>query len=194
MLWVMAPNTRKITDSATLASLAHPLRRRLLDLLRVDGPATASTLAEKTGQAIANVSHHLRVLGDSSLIEEAPELARDKRERWWRMPTGSLRWSTSDFDDDPAGQIIAQTLQQMSLEQHLKAVREWFGKDRAEQGEWSNGSFSADKWLRLTPQELFEFSEEINEVMHRWGRRETPDDGQAREPVLVFAYGVPAQP
>ncbi|GIH11378.1 transcriptional regulator [Rhizocola hellebori] len=187
-------NTRKITDSGTLAALAHPLRRRLLDILRVDGPATASSLAEKTDQAIANVSHHLRVLGTSNLIEEAPELARDKRERWWRMPTGSLRWSTSDFDDDPAGQVIAETLQQMLLDQHIKILRDWYGKDRDEQGEWVNGAFSSDKWLRLTPQELFELSEQVGELFQRWGRREIPDDGQQREPVLVFAYGMPAKP
>jgi DNA-binding transcriptional ArsR family regulator len=187
-------NTRKITDSGTLAALAHPLRRRLLDILRVDGPATASSLAEKTDQAIANVSHHLRVLGTSNLIVQAPELARDKRERWWRMPTGSLRWSTSDFDDDPAGQVIAETLQQMLLDQHIKILREWHAKDRDEQGEWVTGAFSSDKWLRLTPQELFQLSEEVGELFHRWGQRKVPDDGQEREPVLVFAYGMPAKP
>jgi DNA-binding transcriptional ArsR family regulator len=187
-------NTRKITDSGTLAALAHPLRRRLLDILRVDGPATASSLAEKTEQAIANVSHHLRVLGTSNLIEEAPELARDRRERWWRMPTGSLRWSTSDFADDPAGQVIAATLQQMSLDQHIKTLRDWYAKDSEEQGAWIDGAFSSDKWLRLTPQELFQLSEEVGALFHRWGQREIPDDGQEREPVLVFAYGMPARP
>ena len=43
---------RTITDSRVLAAMAHPLRRRLLDALKVDGPSTASMLANRTGQAI----------------------------------------------------------------------------------------------------------------------------------------------
>ncbi|WP_344937626.1 ArsR/SmtB family transcription factor, partial [Sphaerisporangium flaviroseum] len=90
-------NIRKITDSRVLAALAHPLRRRLMDVLKVYGPSTASMLADRTGQAVANVSHHLRVLGASELIEEAPELARDRRERWWRLVSAGVRWTTADF-------------------------------------------------------------------------------------------------
>ena len=67
-----------IKDAAVLKAIAHPLRRRLLDVLRVDGPSMPSVLARATGQAVANVSHHLRVLAEAGLIEEAPELARNR--------------------------------------------------------------------------------------------------------------------
>ena len=60
---------RQITDSRVLAAMSHPLRRRLLDALSLDGPATASTLAEATGQAVGNISHHLKVLATAGLIE-----------------------------------------------------------------------------------------------------------------------------
>ena len=92
------PAVRKITDSSVLAALAHPLRRRLMDVLKVDGAATVSMLAERTDQAVANVSHHLRVLAACDLVVEAPERARDRRERWWRLGSPSLKWSTADFD------------------------------------------------------------------------------------------------
>src|SRR5215211_4033370 len=101
------PQIRKITDSAVLAALAHPLRRRLMDVLKVDGPSTASLLAERTDQAVANVSHHLKVLAGCELVVEAPELARDRRERWWRLASPGVRWSSADFDDDPASQAVA---------------------------------------------------------------------------------------
>src|SRR6201996_4811964 len=87
---------RQITDSRVLAAYSHPLRRRLLDALSVDDAATASMLAEATGQAVGNVSHHLKVLASAQLIEEAPELARDRRERWWRRTSRGLRWSRSE--------------------------------------------------------------------------------------------------
>src|SRR6185312_7676911 len=35
----------RVTDSRVLVAMAHPLRRRLLNLLKVDGPATASALS-----------------------------------------------------------------------------------------------------------------------------------------------------
>src|SRR4051812_21439100 len=62
-------NVREIRDSKALAAMSHPLRRRLLDVLHLDGPATASTLAAQTGKAVGNVSHHLKVLAASELVE-----------------------------------------------------------------------------------------------------------------------------
>jgi DNA-binding transcriptional ArsR family regulator len=99
--------SRTITDSRVLAAMAHPLRRRLLDALKVDGPSTASMLANRTGQAIGNVSHHMKVLAQAALVEEAPQLARDRRERWWRLSDTSRRWSSTSFDDDPAAAAVA---------------------------------------------------------------------------------------
>ncbi|MFC0099602.1 hypothetical protein ACFFKH_19035 [Micromonospora marina] len=32
------PSVRQVTDSRVLAALAHPLRRRLMDVLKVYGP------------------------------------------------------------------------------------------------------------------------------------------------------------
>ena len=47
----MVGNRRNITsiapDPTALKALAHPLRLRMLGLLRIDGPATASGLAER---------------------------------------------------------------------------------------------------------------------------------------------------
>jgi DNA-binding transcriptional ArsR family regulator len=185
---------RQITDKSVLAALAHPLRRRLIDILRVYGPATASTLAERTGQAIGNVSHHLKVLGASELIEEAPELAKDKRERWWRVLNPSIRWSSRDFENDADGLLVADAAQAVIVDQHIALARAWFATSHEEQGSWSDSAFTADKWMRLTVAELAEVGEEIVAVLTKWGSREVPDDGHEREPVMVFAYGMPAKP
>ena len=96
------PEVRQIKDSRVLAAMSHPLRRRLLDVLKAYGPQPVGALAERTGQAPANVSHHMRVLGESGLVEEATDLARDRRERWWRMAAASFQWYPGEFADDPA--------------------------------------------------------------------------------------------
>lgn len=185
---------RQVTDSRVLAALAHPLRRRLMDVLKVDGPSTVSMLAERTGQAVANVSHHLRVLAAAELTEEAPELARDRRERWWRLVSAGIRWSTPDFGSDPAALAVANAAESLNLDRHMSLVRAWYGASENERQEWGDAAFSTDKWLRLTPAELTELSRQIVDLLARWGSREVPDDGQRREPVFLFAYGVPAQP
>ncbi|WP_248959407.1 ArsR/SmtB family transcription factor [Sphaerisporangium perillae] len=185
---------RQITDSKVLAVLAHPLRRRLMDALKVYGPCTASMLAEHTGQAVANASHHLRMLAASDLIEEAPELARDRRERWWRLTSAELRWTTSDFGGDPATAAIANAAASINLDHHVGLVRAWYAAGEEEREAWQDAPFSTDKWLRLTPAELAEFEQQVLALFHRWATREIPDDGRHRDPVFVFAFGVPGQP
>ena len=183
----------KVTDSRVLAAMSHPLRRRLMDVLKVYGPSTASALAGRTDQAVANISHHLKVLAAAGLIAEAPELARDRRERWWRLAAPELRWVTGDFDDDPSRQAVADAAVSLGLDRQIGLVRAWHAV-REQRAAWNGAAFSVDKWLHLTPAELGELEQEILAVLARWERRDVPDDGQDREPVFLFAHGVPAEP
>ena len=185
---------RQVTDSKVLAAMSHPLRRRLMDVLKVHGPATVSALAERTGQRVANVSHHMRVLAEVGLVGDAPDLARDRREHWWRLLSPSLRWSTDDFSQDPAAAAIAQAAQSLNLDHHTRLARDWFAADDEERSSWDDAAFSTDKWLHLTPTELAQLSRQVIELFEQWSGRTVPDDGQVRRPVLVFTYGVPAQP
>ncbi len=185
---------RQVTDARVLAAMAHPLRRRLMDVLKVHGPGTVSTLADHTDQRVANISHHLRVLADVGLVEDAPELARDRRERWWRLVAPSLRWSTEDFAGDPAAEAIAQAAQSLNIDRHMGQARAWFASDDERRERWGQAGFSTEKWLHLTPGELTELSRQVIALFDAWSEREVPDDQQPREPVLLFAYGVPARP
>ena len=188
---------RQVTDSRVLAVLAHPLRRRLMDVLKVDGPSTATSMAGRTGQAVANVSHHVRMLQGADLVEEAPELARNGRERWWRLTSPALRWTDVDFVDDPAAAAVAVAAQSINLERHTALVRSW-NAVADERQEWRPVAFTADKWLHLTPSELQQLSEEVDALLARWAEQSLSDDPgrdkPGRESVFVFAYGFPAEP
>src|SRR5918998_3337628 len=186
MLCVMSENreVREITDARVLAVLAHPLRRRLMDVLRVHGPATASVLAERTDQNVGNVSHHIRALADAGLVEEAPELAKDRRERWWRLVARSLRWSGGALSDDPAEEAIASAVQSLTIDRHSGHVRAWFAATDEEREPWRQTAFAIETWLHLTADELGELSDEIDQVLARWKGRKGSDDTEHREPVL----------
>ena len=181
-------------EERVLSAMAHPLRRRLLDLLSADGPATASTLARRTGQAVGNVSHHLRVLAAAEVIAEAPELARDGRERWWRRHEAPLRWSALDVPEDSAAAAVGTAAEAINLQRQLGLLHRWLDDRDAHEQRWRRAAFSADAWLRLTPAELERLQAELTEVMVRWDRREVPDDGARRAPVFVFARGFPGAP
>ena len=182
-----------MTDSRVLAAMSHPLRRRVMDVLKVYGPATASAPADRTDRALANISHHLKVLGAAGLVVEAPELARDRHERWWRLVAPTVRWVTGDFDDDPAGQAVAGAAVSLTLDRQVGLVRTWHAV-REERPAWDGAAFSVDKWLHLTPAELGELEQEILAVLDRWERRDLPENGRTREPVFLFVHGVSARP
>lgn len=183
-----------IKDTRVLTAMTHPLRRRLLTLLKIDGPAMASMLADRTGQAVGNISHHLRVLGAAGLIEEAPELAKDGRERWWRRTTSTVSWSSGDFADDDAAETIALAARSINLDYQLATLRAWETAPQSEKERWPQGPFSLDSWMRVDDAELAELSAELTAVIRRWGDREIPDDGRERDTVLIFAHGIPGQP
>jgi DNA-binding transcriptional ArsR family regulator len=185
---------RQITDSRVLAAYSHPLRRRLLDALSVDDAATASMLAEATGQAVGNISHHLKVLASAQLIEEAPELARDRRERWWRRTSHGLRWSSEDFRGDPATEAVAEAALSLNLNRQFEIVRHWYAASEDERAAWPTGPFSTGSWLKLTDAELAQLNEELTALLDRYDALGDADDGVKRETVFVFANGAPGRP
>jgi DNA-binding transcriptional ArsR family regulator len=183
----------RISEAAVLAAVAHPLRRRLLDALRVHGPLTVGLLSERTGSAVGNVSHHVRVLAEAGLLVEAPELARDRRERWWRLVSRGLTWTDADFDDDPATAAVASAATELGLQRQLSLTRAWLERAPDEPA-WRRAAVSTDAWLSLSPQELDQLGHELGALFDRWRERTQASDGPGREPVFVFARGFPAQP
>jgi len=184
---------RTLTTAKALSALAHPYRARILDALRVDGPSTASMLAARTGQAVGSASHHLKVLHEAGLVEEAPELAKDRRERWWRMVGRGTRWSRDEFREDPAALAAAEEAEALAWYRQIERVTAWLtsvGSDDA----WSSTAYATQSWARLTPAELRQVAEEVMDVFMRWSNRPLPDDGADREPVYLFSRGFPCQP
>jgi DNA-binding transcriptional ArsR family regulator len=192
----MEQESRVRASIEQVAASGHPVRRRLIEVLGVDGPATASQLAERTGQLVGNVSHHLKMLARAGLVEEAPELAKDRRERWWRRVPMGLSWSLADVRGDPIGEAVAIAAEHENLEHHAAAVRGWLvARDTTDRYavEWTEAAFATDTWVRATPGELAELGRTIDALLadFRAGHRE---DAPGRESCFVFAHGVPRRP
>ncbi|MBA2460202.1 MAG: winged helix-turn-helix transcriptional regulator [Actinobacteria bacterium] len=68
---------------ATLAALADPTRRQVVDLLR-DGPRRAGDLARRTAMSAPAMSRHLRILRSKGLVE-VEAVDADARVRVYRL-------------------------------------------------------------------------------------------------------------
>ncbi|HZC73854.1 MAG TPA: helix-turn-helix domain-containing protein [Jatrophihabitans sp.] len=184
---------RTITEPEVLAVLANPVRTRLLDVLRVDGPATASQLAEHVGVAVGSVSHHMKVLAGAGFVREVPELAKDRRERWWGLVAEGWQWSRAEMAEGPANEAITVAAESLNLSRQTTLARDWLDHAGDDPG-WEHAAFASQGWLRLSQDELRELSDEVTGLLRRWRRREIPDDGAERKSVFMFARGFPARP
>lgn len=169
------------TDPSAVKALAHPLRLRLLDLLRFDGPSTATELGRRVGQSSGSTSYHLRQLARHGFIAEAP--ARGGRERLWRYRPRRVLLEGGGAAG--GSQLLAELL---SREAH---ALDRFLAQRELLPEWDAGSFFATLALRLTPAELAELRDGMDDLLGRFRRAEADDPPEDARPVRVLAFGYP---
>ena len=180
----------EIATETALHALAHPLRLRLLGLLRVDGPATASGLAHRVGESSGSTSYHLRQLAVAGFIEEAPELGT-KRERWWRASHRETSWSPARFLDSVRARRDDLTVRREILRLQKVTLEQWLVEEPTWGEEWVDAAAESDHLLELTPDELRSLKEEYLALV---GRYETPrDDNLPRERVWAIFHAVPVR-
>ena len=101
----------------TLAALADPSRRRVIDLLR-ERPHRAGELAQAMQLSFPAMSRHLRTLRGSGLVEEAAD-AFDARVRIYRLRPDAMSVLKSWLADTDA--LWARQLP--ALKAHLHKAR-----------------------------------------------------------------------
>ncbi|WP_275004744.1 winged helix-turn-helix domain-containing protein [Promicromonospora iranensis] len=172
-----------ITDPETLRAMAHPLRQRILVELNVREHARAADLAKALGEPANSISFHLRVLARHRFIEEAPELARDKRDRVWRPVVEQFV-----IDRDIAGA-------ERAIAPYTRWLRDMFLRDRNVPGEKENFYEGAAGAAFLTRDEAEQMSAELTAVLEKWwdrtgaAKRADPDDPERKYYQIVLAVG-----
>lgn len=184
-------DVRTIDDIQALTALANPDRAQIMDVLAANGPQTTTDLAQASGLATGSVSHHVKVLVAAGLVEQGPASAADRRRRRWRLVTRGARWSPGAFRGRPAAEAAAIAADGALLRREYDRAREFL--DTAD-APWDESAFGVHTWMRLTPEELVELGQEVEAVLLRWRRRETPEDGAERRTVLAFARAFPTDP
>ncbi|MFE2322896.1 helix-turn-helix domain-containing protein [Streptomyces sp. NPDC059385] len=179
-------------DAAALKALTHPLRIRLLGLLRQDGPATASELAVRTGESSASTSYHLRVLAKYAFVGEAEH--RDGRERRWQAVHAMTSWNNTAMEASPDSRAFLGLSRKGQVE-HLEASLVRYEADVAAgrlDPDWLEPSGINDVMPRLTPESLTELWDTLDRKLEELTRRDQGDP-RAAQVVLVTA-GLPLAP
>jgi DNA-binding transcriptional ArsR family regulator len=182
----MAGEKRTIeVDARTLRAIAHPLRMRILGLLRTEGPATATSLAARLGESSGTTSWHLRQLAEHGFIKEDPELG-NRRDRWWRAAHDFTRVRSERFLDDPenAGAVAAFLYEALGF--HYRNATNFVGQLQSWGREWVEAADISDFQLSLTAPELAELHRELHEVVGRYDRDPEPEDTAVSVQLQLF--------
>lgn len=182
----------RISDPQVLRALAHPLRGRLLGLLRLEGPSTASRLAERVGESSGATSYHLRQLAAYGMVVDAAGRGTG-RERWWRAAHTTTTWEPDELLRQPGGLEANELMQRHQVEVMGRELRSWLDSGRAQGAEWAGVAGLSDYVLRLTPAETRQVLEEIYAVLDGWAAR-THDTRPGTLPVNVFTAAFPRTP
>lgn len=183
----MSGDNRIRLDPTSLRGVAHPLRVRILGLLRQDGPATSTTLAERLGLSTGATSYHLRQLAAYGFVVE--ETGRGVgRERWWRAAHAGSILEEETVRQAPAD---AEAYMRAVAAAYADTVDRWLGEAQVLPEEWRAGSTLSNWKLRLTPDEAARLRTQVAELIESYRQHAEPDPPEGAEIVAVQVQLMP---
>lgn len=176
-------------DPTTLRGIAHPLRVRILGILREHGPATATGLAERVSQSTGATSYHLRQLAQYGFVVEDVDRGVG-RERWWRAAHGS---TVLDGDISRQAPVEAEAYLRAVAAANAERVDRWVGEAALMPEEWRESATTSDWRLRLTPAEAKELHDSLLALAARYRRDDEagPDTPGGAEQVVLQVQLMP---
>ena len=164
--------TLRTTDPATMRALAHPLRVEILALLDDQREMTASEIADRLDQTVANCSFHLRTLEKHGYVERAPQRGREKP---WR-PVHDDRNLLPD-PADPASVAQASELATIYVQREAARLTQTFDRMAGEtlDPEWVRAMTVTNTTFWATAEEMAELARTLENIADRFaGRGEDP--------------------
>lgn len=174
-------------DSAAVRTLAHPLRSRLLSRLRIDGPNTATGLAEALGTNTGATSYHLRKLESVGLVTDTRE--GEGKRRLWRASTDYHSWHRSDFHDDEDAATAAGWLERNYIHQFAHRAEAWLDTTEEWPRVWSDALGLNDTLVTVTSDQLVALRAELDAVLSRY--RDAGQGEPAARKLSLFTHASP---
>jgi predicted ArsR family transcriptional regulator len=183
---VVVDNSSITPTPQQLRALTHPTRLRMLGMLRIDGPATATTLAARLGINTGAASYHLRQLAQHGFVVE-DEAQGNARDRWWKAAHRSTmtdRQGTRGRDARETAEAYIQSVVVVMTEQMQRAVEEMPLVPR----EWGDASTFSDWVIKLTPARAKALVEALATML---SEAETEEDEEGAEDFVIQLSSFP---
>jgi len=164
-----------VTPSAAgLRALSHPTRLKMLMLLRLEGPATATQLAQELKLNTGATSYHLRQLAEHGFIVEDHERG-DARDRWWKAAHESTRAdldTRTSEEEAESGEAYLHTVALM----YTETLMQYAAEHRYLPGPWIKASTTSDWHLRLTPERAEQLVTTLAKLIEDWREDDDSDE------------------
>lgn len=172
-------------DPSSLKALAHPLRLRLLGLLREYGPATATELGRRLGESSGSTSYHLRQLARYGFVTDAPDRS-SRRERAWRASAPLTSFDEAELSREPGGAAVAaEFLRAVASGQAERAAR-WIDALPDAEPPWRGAGTVSDWGLSLRRDELDRLQAELEALVARYRAHDPERVAPADERFVAF--------
>ena len=158
----------RLTDPRALRAYAHPVRMKLVGLLRTEGPLTATRAAELLGESSGTCSFHLRQLAKYGLVEEAG--GGTGRQKPWRATTMATAWSS--VADTPEQAAATGLLQTVIAERYFEMLMHWLEASPDQPPEWQEAAWLGDQILYVTVDELSELGRQVEQLVDKYVERQ----------------------
>lgn len=161
-----------VTEASRLQALAHPLRLRMLGLLRLEGPSTASRLGQRCGESSGLTSYHLRQLASAGFVTDADAddlVGRQVhgRDRWWKAVSQLTRTQRPATGDDERAAASGDYYRAV-VDLYAERTRAWLVAEHTWPEQWQALSGLGDRMLRLSPDEVFALREDLGALLARY--------------------------
>ena len=185
------PRSVELRDARALRALAHPTRLKLVGLLRLQGPLTATQAARELGETPQRCTFHLGQLAKYGLVEEAG--GGRGRERPWRATASFTSWPNVMTEQEAA--TAGQLLEAVVAEQHFEDVMGWIERKDEEPREWQEAAQLNDVALYLTAGELEELGRDIWSLFEPYLARASAPSlrPEGARPVTILNLAFPRQ-
>jgi hypothetical protein len=177
-------------DPRYLRALAHPLRWRLLDLIRTEGTVTVTRCAVVLGESTASCSYHLSMLAKYGYIAPAPGEGREKP---WQMARREGPLSLEPRGPGFEEALASEAAMAAFLGHEAAQLRDFFLRRREiEPAEWQRKWMLASQVTWLTPDQVREFGARLGQLLTEIAERgDEANRNPGARPVRLFIAVTP---
>jgi predicted ArsR family transcriptional regulator len=162
---------------------AHPVRLRLVGLLRQHEMLTATQAGRLLGESSGSCSFHFRQLAKHGLVEEVPVPGRAKP---WRATAQKTTWAADP--DDPVALAAERVLSMAVADLYAAKARDWVERRAAESDEWTSAAWTGDRFIVCTAEQLVALRAKLDALFAPFERATSPcADGERLVDVISFA-------